>query len=74
MVKVRPTWVLVEANSHLGGRSILDCRLFGVALTETEASHMLVMLAKFSGLPRLETRTKEFNMCASTGVANSHAQ
>ena len=34
---------------------------------------VLVMLAKWFSLPRLETRTKESNICASDGVANSNA-
>jgi len=31
-------------------------------------------MAKWISLPRLVTRTKESNMCASIGVANPHAQ
>ena len=43
-------------------------------LGRAEVSHsVLVMLAKWFSLPRLETRTKESNKCASTGVSNSRA-
>jgi hypothetical protein len=47
----------------------------GSAAVGTEASHsLLVVLTKWFSLPRLETRTKESNICASTGVVNSRAQ
>ena len=36
-------------------------------------TYVLVILTKWFSLPRLETRTKESNICASTEVANLRA-
>ena len=67
----------VRTSEHTALRKVVPSRdedRGAVVLEGTEVSHMLVMLTKWFSLPRLETRTKESNICASTGVANLRAQ
>ena len=45
-----------------------------VVLRGAKVSHLLVMVTKWFSSPRLETRTKESNICAITGVANLREQ
>ena len=73
VVRSVPAWVWLGTNRYAGGSPISGRLLCGAVLGWTEASHVLVMLAKWFSLPRLETRTKESNICASIGVTNSHA-
>ena len=75
MVGFRPAWVWLGINGSSGGRSLGTVRLLSFVSDWIEASHSVhVILAKWFSLPRLETRTKESNICASIGVVNSHAQ
>ena len=74
MVGFRPAWVWLGTNGFEGGRFFGTVRPFSFVSGWIEASHsVLVMLAKWFSLPRLETRTKESNIYASIGVVNSHA-
>ena len=74
MVGVRPVWVWLGTNGSGGGRFFgaedpVVLSLAGLRLV----TQVLVILAKWFSLPRLETRTKESNICASIGVVNSCA-
>jgi hypothetical protein len=61
-VSVLWSGLLVSGGKVLAGVDRLDLR------------PLRVRLAKWFSLPRLETRTKESNIRASTGVANPGAQ
>ena len=75
MVGFRPAWVWLGTNGYSEGRSFgtEDCLVLFLAGLRL-VTYVLVMLAKWFSLPRLETRTKESNICASIGVVNSCAQ
>ena len=65
-----PGSVGVGIHSVMGGRSLDRIPCSDVLGPTVEGG----MLAKCVSSPRLETRTKESNICASTGVSNSRAQ
>ena len=72
----RPAWVLFGASGRSGGSPLVGCSNRAVLSWGGSriVAQALVMLAKWFSLPRLETRTKEFNMYASKRVANPNAK
>ena len=72
-VSARPLWLLpCLVVSSVPFYSLLLLGSFGI--TQAGIACALEMLTKWISSPRLETRTKESNMHASTGVANPRAQ
>jgi len=73
LLAVEALWVRI-GHPWFGSVQIVALEVGPFRTEDTAMLHWPgLMLAKWFSLPRLVTRTKESNICASIGVANSRA-